>query len=123
MKRYEETTRIKPAVIELIKNLRKKYKMILISNTIKPHVWVNRRRGLFENFDDVLNSNEVHLSKDTPEIFKLALKRNQLEAKECVFIDDIQKFVEIAESLGIKGILFKNISQLKNELKDFGVSF
>jgi putative hydrolase of the HAD superfamily len=123
MKGYEETTRIKPSAIELIKNLRKKHKIILISNTIKPHVQVNRRRGLFGNFDDVLNSNEVHLSKDTAEIFKLALKRNQLDAKECVFIDDIQRFVKIAGSIGIKGILFKNVSQLKNELKDFGVNF
>jgi epoxide hydrolase-like predicted phosphatase len=123
IKGYERTTRIRPDVIKLIKNLRKKHKMILIYNTIKTHVEVNRKRGLFENFDDVLNSNEVHLSKDTPEVFKLALKRNQLDAKECVFIDDIQKFVKIAESLGIKGILFKNIGQLKNELKSFGVSF
>ncbi|OGK22856.1 hypothetical protein A3C98_04190 [Candidatus Roizmanbacteria bacterium RIFCSPHIGHO2_02_FULL_37_15] len=122
MKGYEETTRIKPGVIEVIKNLRKKYKMILISNTIKAHVEVNKKRGLFDNFDDVLNSNEVHLSKNTPEIFKLALKRNQLDAKECVFIDDIQRFVEIAESLGCKGILFKNVRQLKNELKGSGVS-
>ena len=96
--------------------------MILISNTIKAHVEVNKKRGLFDNFDDVLNSNEVHLSKNTPEIFKLALKRNQLDAKECVFIDDIQRFVEIAESLGCKGILFKNVRQLKNELKGSGVS-
>lgn len=39
------------------------------------------------------------------------------------FIDDIRKFVKTAGSLGIKGIVFKNVSQLKNELKDFGVSF
>lgn len=122
IKGYEETTRVNPSVVKLIKSLRKKYKMILISNTIKPHVDINRKRGLFENFDDVLNSNEVHLSKDTPEIFKLALKRNQLDANECVFIDDIQRFVKIAKSLGIKCILFKNVGQLKNELRDFGVS-
>lgn len=119
---YEETTKIKKEVIDLIKGLRRTYKMILISNTIKPHVDINRKRGLFENFDDVVNSNEVHLSKDTPAIFKLALKRNQLYAEECIFIDDIQKFVEIANSIGIHGILFKNVYQLKKELVSLKVN-
>lgn len=121
-KGYEETTRINESVVDLIKSLRKNYKTILISNTIKPHVVINRKRKLFENFDDVLNSNEVHLSKDTPEIFKLALKRNRLDAEECIFIDDIKKFVEIASSIGIKGILFKNVNKLKKELASLGVN-
>jgi len=119
---YEETTRIDEDVVDLIKRLRKSYKMILISNTIKPHVDINRKRSLFENFDDVLNSCEVHLSKDTFEIFKIALKRNQLDAEECIFIDDIPKFVKIANAKGINGILFKNINQLKKELIFLGVN-
>lgn len=122
VKNYEETTKINESVVDLIKSLHKNYKTILISNTIKPHVDINRGRRLFENFDDILNSNEVHLSKDTPEIFKLALKRNQLNAEGCIFIDDIQKFVKIANSIGIYGILFKNINQLKKELVSLGVN-
>lgn len=122
LKGYEEKTKIKSTIIKLIKNLRKKYKVILISNTIKSHVKINKKRGLFDNFDDVINSNEVHLSKDNPEIFRFALKRNKLKAKECIFIDDIQKFIEISQSVGIKGILFKNIRELKNKLKSYGVS-
>ena len=122
VKNYEETTNINESVVDLIKSLRRNYKTILISNTIKPHVAINKKRKLFENFDDVLNSNEVHLSKDTPAIFKLALKRNQLDAEECIFIDDIQKFVEIANSIGIYGILFKKINPLKKELVSLGVN-
>lgn len=123
VKNYEENNKINAAVVSLIKNLRKKYKTILVSNTIEPHVKVNRRRGLFDNFDDVLNSNEVNLSKDTAEIFKLALKRNKLLPKECIFIDDIQKFLNVANSLGIRGILFKNMRQLKKDLANLGVNW
>ena len=121
VKNYEETTNVNENVVGLIKSLRTKYKTILISNTIKPHVEINKKRKVFEDFDDVLNSNEVHLSKDTTAIFKLALKRNNLIAEECIFIDDIQKFVDIAISIGIQGILFKNINQLKKELLSLGV--
>ncbi|MDD4877669.1 MAG: HAD family phosphatase [Candidatus Nanoarchaeia archaeon] len=120
-KNYEKTTKIDPKMVSLLKRLRKRYKTILISNTIKPHVIINKKRGLFDNFDDVINSNEVHLSKDTKAIFKLALKRNHLKAKECIFIDDIQKFVDIAKSAGIHGIRFRNVRQLKKELSRLGV--
>ncbi len=54
-KGYEESARIRENVVDLIENLRKNYKMILISNTINPHIDINRKRGLFKYFDDVLN--------------------------------------------------------------------
>ena len=117
---YEKITKINKELVSLIKRLREKYKVILISNTMEPHVRINRTRGFFDNFDDVLNSNEVRLSKDTPEIFKLALKRNNLKPEECVFVDDIQKFVDIAVSMGIEGILFKSTNQLKTALRSMG---
>ncbi|MBU2638889.1 MAG: HAD family phosphatase [Nanoarchaeota archaeon] len=120
-KNYGKTTKIDHKMMALIKSLRKQYKTILISNTIRPHVIINKKRGLFDNFDDVINSNEVHLSKDTKSIFQLALKRNHLKAEECIFIDDIQKFVDIAKSAGIPGICFRNVSQLKKELSRLGM--
>ena len=117
---YAESTVVNKDVLLLIKNLRNKYKTILISNTLKAHAEINVKRGVFEYFDDVVNSYEVHLSKDTIRIFNLALKRNKLLPEECIFIDDIQKFLDIANSIGIKGILYKNIFQLKNDLNKLG---
>jgi len=118
---YEKITEINKELISLINNLRRKYKVILVSNTMEVHARINKKRGLFDNFDDVINSNEVHLSKDTPEIFKLTLERNKLKPEECIFIDDIQKFLDVANSIGIKGILFKNVEQLKTELNNLGI--
>lgn len=114
--RYLEMAPIRNEVVDLIRQLRKQYRIILISNTIMPHVKINTTRGLFKNFDDVLNSSEVHLTKDSDAIFRLALARNDLNAKECIFIDDEEKYIRVAESLGIKGILFNNMTQLKKEL-------
>jgi putative hydrolase of the HAD superfamily len=119
---YEKGTKINKDIISLIKNLRKKYKTILLSNTIEPHVRINKKRRLFDSFDDVINSNEVHLSKNTTKIFKLALDRNKLKPEESVFIDDIQNFLDIAKSIGIKGILFKDVGQLKKELNNLGIN-
>lgn len=118
---YAETTIVDQDILLFIKTLRKKYKTILISNTLKAHAEINIKRGVFEHFDDVVNSFEVHLSKDTIEIFNLALKRNKLTPDECIFIDDIQKFLDIGNSIGIKGVLYQNIIQLKNDLNNLGI--
>lgn len=123
LRKYEESTNIDREIINLIKKLRSNYKTIMISNTIKPHVIINKKRGLFDDFDDVILSNEVHLSKDSREIFELALKRNKLEPNECIFIDDIQKFVDIANSMGMKGILYKDSNQLKNDLENLDIKY
>ncbi|MFC1656584.1 HAD family hydrolase [Patescibacteria group bacterium] len=120
-KNYDKT-KIDKSIIDLISILRKNYKLILVSNTIQSHVVINKKRKLFENFDDVLNSSDLHLSKDDPEIFKLALRRNQLSARECIFVDDMEKFIKIAELLGIHGILYKDINQLKKDLISLGIN-
>mgnify|MGYP001571440141 CR=1 FL=1 len=47
-KDYEKLTKIDKRFMQFIKNLRKNYKIGLISNTIKPHVIVSKKRGLFK---------------------------------------------------------------------------
>jgi epoxide hydrolase-like predicted phosphatase len=120
---YEKLTKINKKIINLIKRLKKNYKTILISNTLKSHAKINRKRGLFDYFDDILNSCDVGLTKENPQIFYLAVKRNNLNFNECIFIDDVETFLNVASKLGIKTILFKNFNQLVNELANLGVIF
>lgn len=119
---YEETNPLNMETLAFVDELRKKYKVILVSNTIEPHVMINRRRGLFDHFDDVLNSNEVGLSKDATEIFELALSRSGLSPSEVAFVDDVEIFLEIVKPIGIRGILFKSAKQIKCDLEALGVS-
>lgn len=121
VKGYKKHTEINSELMRLIKNLKTNYTVILLSNTIKSHVKINKKRKLFDPFDDVINSNEVHLSKHDQKIFELVLERNQLESNQCVFIDDIKDFVEIANQIGMHGILYKDIDQLKKKLLEIGV--
>ena len=50
-----------------------------------------------------------HLVKPDREIFQLICERYSLVPAECVFIDDTEKNVRAAESLGMKGVHFKNM--------------
>lgn len=121
-KDYDKLTHIDKDVLNLIDKLRKNYKTALISNTFAPHANINRKRGLFDHFDVTILSHEVKLTKENKDIFLIALKKLKVKAEECIFIDDIQKFIDTANSLGMKGILFKNLTQLKKELEQLRIS-
>lgn len=116
-KDFEKLTKINNRVLNTAKGLKPLYKIGIISNTIRPHVEINKKRGLFDIFDSVVLSCEASLAKDSKEIFLLAAKKLKVRSRECIFIDDINDFVEIAKSAGMKGILFKNPIQLDKELK------
>ena len=115
-KDYGKLNKINQNVLGIIRNLRKNYRLGFISNTIKPHEQINRKRGLFGFFDVVLLSHKLGLTKDDKKIFLIAAKRLKVKPYECVFIDDIKDFVDVAESTGMKGIHFQNAERLKFDL-------
>lgn len=91
--------------------------MAVISNIIKHHSDTNRKMGLYDHFDHLILSFEVKLTKDSRQIFLLALEKLKVRASECIFIDDVQKFVDTARSVGMKTILFRNNKQFHSDLK------
>lgn len=105
-------------LVELIKKLKKKYKIGLLTNNFPGNIEYYRKD--FENysiFDVAISSHEVGMIKPDPEIFKLAAKKLKVKLDECVFIDDWDKNVEAAGKLGMKGIIFKDNESLFKELK------
>ena len=54
-------------------------------------------------------------------IYKMALDYLEVMPQECVFIDDMEDFIESAVRLGIHGIVYKDISRLKENLKSLGI--
>ena len=118
---FEELTNLDDEVIRIIQKLRKNYKVALISNIIKPHIDICEKIGVFNNFDLTMLSCELGLTKDSEKIFEDTLEKLDLQPDECIFIDDIGKFVKIANQVGMQGILYKNAGQLKEELMKIGI--
>ncbi|MCC5948575.1 MAG: HAD family phosphatase [Nitriliruptoraceae bacterium] len=56
------------------------------------------------HFDVAVVSAQVGLRKPDPAIYHLALERIALPAADCVFIDDLERNVEVARSLGMSAI-------------------
>ena len=116
-KDFEKLIRLNRELLQLIDKLKDKYKVAVISNIIEYHSKINKSMGLYEPFDHVVLSYKVKLTKDSKEIFMLTTKRLKVNPEECIFIDDVKKFVRMAKSIGMKTILFKNNKQLKSDLK------
>jgi putative hydrolase of the HAD superfamily len=110
------------AVVDLLGRLQGRYKLGLISNTNAIHVeHIMERYPFLAKFDRRWWSNEAGIRKPNPEIFHWALSHFGAKPSESVFIDDLQENVEGAQRLGIHGIQFKSVDQLKKSLNELGV--
>jgi putative hydrolase of the HAD superfamily len=46
----------------------------------------------------------------------------QVSPEQVIYIDDRPMFVEVAQSLGIKGIIHKGVQTTRKALEDLGIS-
>jgi putative hydrolase of the HAD superfamily len=121
-KTYKKWSRDIKGTWKILEELRsRRIRLALLSNTIKPHVLANKKIGRFKKLRDIgfeafIYSYEVGCEKPCPRMYKDMLKRLDLAAQNCVFIDDKIKNIEGAARLGMKGILFRTPGQLKKEL-------
>ena len=118
-RRYHADEAINEAVLDLIRKLRGRYKLAILSNA-PPDLtrWLAdwEMRDLFEV---VFCSGDEGMIKPDPAAFKLTLERLGVEPGEAVFIDDTPENVEAARKLGIQGIIFTTVAALKDDLTKF----
>lgn len=87
----------------------KKYRLFLLSNTNELHIsWVKESVGAaFYNrfvacFEQFYLSHEIHFRKPDAAIYEFVLQKNNLNAKETLFVDDLKENTAAANLLGIK---------------------
>lgn len=113
---------IDEALIELIRHLKKSYKIGLLSNApgayLRP---ILTEHGIAELFDVDIISSEVGIIKPDINIFKLILEKLEVEPTHTIFIDDNAYNTEAASTIGIKSFLYKDLASLKETLKELDV--
>lgn len=123
VREFARRYKINQKVIDIVKNLKHQgYKLAVLSNTCKPHVECNRKHGIYDEFSLLVLSNEVGILKPDPRIYEFTLEKLGVKPEETIYIDDIEEYVVAAERLGMKGMVFKNPSQLKEELSSYKVT-
>lgn len=109
--------RIDLDLLGYIKQLRRRYKTALLTNSsyeyLEP-VIANMKLGRF--FDEIVISSRIGMIKPDPGIFSYTLNRLAVDSYEAIFIDNMLSNVTAARQLGIKSVLYTSLDQLRSEL-------
>lgn len=96
--------------------LKPKYKIGIISNSGAD--WVEKiirdDKGLF---DDIVLSYQTGHTKPDAKIYELSANNLGVKPRECVFIDDIERYCQGAEEVGMKAVWYRDFTSFKTELE------
>ena len=119
---WNDIFRENKAVSQLVRNLKRRYRIYLISNTNEMHLkYLAQKFNILSEFDRIFASYALGLGKPNRLIFELALKDAQVKPGKAIFIDDIPEHITTASALGLKAIQFTGIKRLKRQLYDLNV--
>jgi putative hydrolase of the HAD superfamily len=110
--------------IAKIKELKKNYKLFLLSNTNIVHYQdfafrVPSVSQLSDLFDDVYYSHEIEKSKPNADAYEFVLEANKLKAETTLFLDDLPENIATAKELGIQTYWVTNANLWPDEITSF----
>jgi putative hydrolase of the HAD superfamily len=111
-------------MIQLMRRLKAKYglKIIVLSNEARElNDYRVHKFKLDEFVDAFVSSCLVRLHKPDPAIFRLALDIAMTPARQIVYIENTAMFVQIAEGLGIHGLLHTDYQSTCQKLAALGL--
>lgn len=115
---YRALTEIDEEVFSMIKEFHGNYRQFALANEV--HKWTEIRDHFYvisDYFEDMYISIHHGVKKPDPKFFQLLLDEHDLMPEECIFIDDREENVESASKLGIHGVWYKGVNDLKEQLK------
>lgn len=114
------------ASAELLTSLHaKQYPLYALTNfaaeTFFTHIRHNTKYNFLNLFKDIVVSGVEKVIKPDPKIYEILLQRNNLDPKNCIYIDDSKANLVPAQNLGMATIHFKSSEQLTNELRSLNI--
>jgi putative hydrolase of the HAD superfamily len=114
-----------PEMIELMRALKTQHSLQVaaISNEGRElTVYRVQQFKLGTFIDFFVSSCFVHYRKPDADIYRIALDISQVSHQQVVYIDDRSMFVEVAQSLQIRGILHKDYETTQKALEAIGLA-
>ena len=105
------------AVVDIVKALRKKYRVVCGTNTIQSHYDIHLARGDYALFDKTYASNMIGASKPDVEFWKRIMLGEGVAPEDIFFTDDNEANCAASSSLGIRTFHFTNADDLRNEVR------
>ncbi len=110
--------------IELIRCMKKDLglKIVAVSNEGRElAAYRSEKFRLRDVIDSFVVSCFVHVRKPDADIYRIALDTAQVRPAEVLYIEDRQMFVEVARSMGIRGIRHADAESTRSALAAYGV--
>jgi len=114
-----------PEMIELFGRLKVRHglKIAVVSNEGRElNDYRIRKFKLDRLVDFFVSSCFVHILKPDADIFRLALDIAQTPVRQVVYIENTPMFVQVAEGLGVRGILHVDCRSTRGKLNAIGLS-
>lgn len=121
---YNNIFTFNPVTTEVLRQLKNRYRLILLSNTDSQRFkFILRKFPQLKFFDAYVLSFQVGAVKPEEKIYREALAKASCKPQEAVFIDDREENVTKARALGLKAIHYiPKETDLKKELKELGLA-
>lgn len=113
-------------MIEALKLSKDELILVLLSNTNELHF-----TDVDEHYGDVIGlfgdrivlSYKERMTKTNPRIFEKAIKMagSNILARDCIYVDDKIEYVNLADNLGMKGILYFSYPQFVYSMREAGI--
>ncbi len=113
-----------PDMLALMRGLKQRYhlKIAVVSNEGRElTVYRIQRFGLGSFVDFFICSCFVHFRKPDEDIFRIALDSAQVSPGQVVYVEDRSLFVEVAKSMGIRGLKHNGYESTKAKLAEYGL--
>jgi putative hydrolase of the HAD superfamily len=108
----------------LLEGLRRRYRLVLLSNTNAIHfAMIRQTYPIIRHFDESVLSYEVGTAKPDPRIYQVAIERAGCRPEECFYTDDIEPFVEGGRRAGMEAVQFHSAEQIERELEARGIEW
>ena len=111
-----------PAMVALIEELHGAgHALYALSNMGHASIDWLERQDFWRFFSGKVVSARVRMRKPEPDIYRYLLVSFDLQAEECLFIDDSPANVAAAEALGLRGLVFTDAPRCRQHLVEQGL--
>jgi putative hydrolase of the HAD superfamily len=119
---FKKLARINPDTTNIMRELNKRYKVVLLSNIGRSRFQETAMHFLDKNmYSHAFVSYALKMRKPDRRIYEYVLKKMGVKANEAIFIDDLMANIRGARKIGMAGIWFTNAKELKKRLNGYGV--
>jgi putative hydrolase of the HAD superfamily len=111
-------------MLDLVKGLKEKYnlKIAVVNNEGRELNEYRINKYALNSFVDFfINSSFVHFRKPDVDIFKLAIDVAQVKPDETLYLEDRKMFVQVAETVGLKGVHHTSYESTEEIFASYGL--